>query len=259
MVGPSMLAALVNNLAAKILFEEWAPPASENSLPSCHTRLKKSSAAPFINLAKKINPSSFQTLMNQGRVAWLEGDCSLAKESWEKALKASPGNLSTAYWLYWLNDPFTHDLPGKLEANHLARYFELAGGTAEQVGFDNAAISNIELSLFHVPTKNTAEYLINLYKKTNQVEKIPTAWQLLVSSLPKDNPDYWWAQGQLAELDQDWSSAAGYYEKGAGLIRDPYPFLMAQGDAYKKLQDWKSAEEVFKAAVKARPDNTTLI
>ena len=70
---------------------------------------------------------------------------------------------------------------------------------------------------FHVPTKNTAEFLINLYKKTNQVEKIPTAWQHLVSSLPKDNPDYWWAEAQLAELDQDWSSAAGYYGKAQDL------------------------------------------
>lgn len=252
--APHLLATGANNLAARALVSEWQEVSQQVDLPRCEKQLEHSMAARYAMTALHWNPRYGRALVNQGRVAWLEGRCSEAWTGWEQALQATPTDQVTAFWLFWASGADTDELPNNLSAGMLVQAAYGAGWRAETAGAESAAVAWYELSLDLNPTRETADRLARLYQQEDQLEEAIAAWQRVASALPRESPDHWWALGQAAELAQEWERAAWAYGQGIEVAEESYDFWIQQGVAFERLQQWKNATKAYHQALLARPD-----
>jgi tetratricopeptide (TPR) repeat protein len=80
-------------------------------------------------------------------------------------------------------------------------------------------------------------------------------WSMLAAEAPADEPQKWWAEGQIAEADGLWREAALAYGRGAAVAPDPYDFWMRQGYAYEQVPDTRQASASYQRASQARPSS----
>jgi tetratricopeptide (TPR) repeat protein len=251
---PGMAISLVNNITATFILPEWRGVIPKQGIPHCAVDVRSPAAEKFIRLAIALAPGDRSTLLNQGRIAWMKGDCVLAKESWEQVQKISPENISIPFWLFWLNGADPDKVISAQDVKRFAQYADRAGQAAENGGDLSAAISWYELSIDIAPGQNLVERFSSLYKKTARFEEARAYWDHVKVMLSPENPIHWWAQGQIAELNREWVLAAQAYKIGAGLSDTPFEYYIRQAEASKQFSDWSQVEQAYRDALAARPD-----
>jgi len=255
---PHLLAAGANNLAAWALASEWKEVSQQVGFPRCGRRLESPDAARYTAAALRWDPGYGRALVNQGRVAWLEGECSEARANWEQALLAAPGDQVAAFWLFWASGTDTDRLPEGLSPEALAQAAYGAGQYAETAGAEGTAAAWYELSQDMGPSREAANRLARLYQREERLEEAIAVWQRLAAARPQECPDHWWALGQAAELAQEWEQASWAYGRGvevtSEVAEDPYDFWMRQGVAFERLQRREEAEAAYRQAQAVRPD-----
>ena len=243
-----------NNLASIVLFSEWHKVAEDIGIPFCHKRLRMSAAEPYLFLARQWNPIYQRPALNQGRAAWLVGDCTQAQVYWEQALKMSPGDQIAAYWLFWVYGADNSNVPAPLTYQIIGQLGYFGGQRAEAAMETSAARDWYELSITLNPTKATGSRLTSLYRQIGQKEEAITAWRFIAEALPPNNADHWWALGQAGELTQDWEISAYAYGQGAKIADDPYIYWIRQGFSSERSQQLLvQAEQAYHQALIAKP------
>jgi tetratricopeptide (TPR) repeat protein len=252
--GPRMLTAIANNGATVALVREWQGVIPSQGLPRCETQLETSVAERYLVPAMIWGVESRSTLLNRGRIAWIEGKCSEAKEIWEQVTRLWPTDSVSAFWRFWLDGGRPEVLSEAIGAEQLARYADTSGQQAEREGATDAAISWLELSLSLEPTRGVAGRLATLHREVGRPQDADAVLERLIGELTVEDADYWWALGQVAELDGQWGKAAQAYSRGAELEEAPYEFRLSEAAALEKLEDWDAAKTAYRAALEARPD-----
>ncbi len=253
--APGLLAAGANNLAARALAGEWEVVGREAGLPQCRGRLPASAADPYLATALSWNPADERVWLNRGRAAWLVGNCQQARASWRQAVQAAPEDRIAAFWLFWAMGGDADNLPGLLSKDELAGYAYRVGEDAQAGEVGDGGLAWVELSLALSPNRETAELLVKLYQKTGRTEAIAGAWRQVAATLPEDQPDHWFALGQAAESEADWTQAAWAYQQGAQVAPAPYEFWMKCAGALEKLKRWPEAEGAYRQAMVAQPED----
>lgn len=105
------------------------------------------------------------------------------------------------------------------------------------------------------PSFRVAERLAGMYSKQGLQEVAVPVWQALYDNLPSNDPQKWWATGQIAEIRTDWFAAAEAYGKGANLTSEPYEYLMRQAYAFQQGQGLEQAASVYEVARAEKPDH----
>jgi len=251
---PCLLAVGANNLAAQAVIPEWKKVSRELGLLRCKERLESSAAAQYTAAALRWHRDYERALVNQGKVAWLEGDCPGAQANWEQALWIVPEDATTAFWLFWASGADPDRLPESLPAAALAEYAYKAGLRAEKAKVEDAAVAWYGLSLDLSPSREVADRLTRLYRQEERLEEAVAAWQRVATNLSWEDPDHWWALGQMAELKQDWAAAADDYRQAAQLESDPHDSLIRQGLMFQNQREMAAAERAYQQALEARPD-----
>jgi tetratricopeptide (TPR) repeat protein len=193
---------------------------------------------------------------NLGRIAWLEGDCEQSKASWERVINSIHQSQSVAFWMYWLDDKTTKDRVESIIGQEILANFNAGAGTrARSVDAVDTAILWYELAFELSPSSSVGESLVNLYKQKDQIDNAKnTLGQILELNIAKTE-DYWWARGQLAELNNDFKKAFEAYSEGAKTADDPFDFFIRQAKVLERLDDWEGAEIVYRKALEIRPDH----
>ena len=248
-----LLAAGANNLAARALVGEWQVIGKEAGLPQCREWLPASAAESYLAVALSRNLANERAWLNRGRVAWLVGDCQKARASWQQAVQAAPGDKIAALWLFWALEGDADNLPGLLSKEDLASYTYQAGRNAGGGEAGDGGSAWLELSLAVSPDRETAELLANLYRRAGRTEAAAGVWHRVAAALPEEQPDHWWALGQAAEIEADWTRAAWAYRRGADVAGDPYQFWLEHAAALEQLNRWPEAEDAYRQAMIARP------
>jgi tetratricopeptide (TPR) repeat protein len=105
------------------------------------------------------------------------------------------------------------------------------------------------------PDRNTAVQLVQILNRQDREQEIRAVWRDLASALSPERADYWWALGQLAALEEDWSQSAWAYGQGAERAESSFLFWIKQGWAFEELEQWQQAEQAYRQALADRPDH----
>ena len=251
---PFVLAAGANNLATRVLIRPWQEEARRVGMPRCGQSLTASKAAAYAMRALRWNPGYGRALLNAGRVAWLQGRCPRAQAFWERVLQASPRDQITAFWLFWILGADEGRPPGDLSAWALAQYASGAGRRAETAGQQAEAVKWYELSLDLSANRDAAGHLARLHQEAGRVGQAVAVWRRVVTELPRDNSDHWWALGRANELAEEWEQAAWAFGRGAAVSEEPYEFWLKQGSSFQRLGRLQEAERAYQQALRARRD-----
>lgn len=253
-VIPGLFATFINNLTGIFILSEWRGVVPEFGIPKCEIILLHPHAEKYLHFAIGLAPENRLTLINQGRIAWLKGDCASAKASWDLAQQIAPDDPIIAFWLFWANGVELFKISPIIGVDNLARYTDSTGWLTEQGGAFDAAISWYKLSFNLVPTQTLVERLSHLYIKTGYFDDAQIFWNHVLLILSPENSIYWWAKGQVAELNQEWALAAQAYGIGASLSETPFEYYNHQAEVSKQLGDWNQVEFAYRSAIRARPD-----
>jgi tetratricopeptide (TPR) repeat protein len=243
--GPGLLSAWYNNLASLALAVEWPRVHQTSVLSACRQWLTESSAASSVNSALNLDPGSERARFNDGRVAWLLGDCEAALQSWSGLSNDDTmARLDYASGLYAMGRE-QEALEQYRQLEGAAEYVGMAGKRASASGDWSAAIQLYELSMSIAPTRVAAQALVELYLESGQEQAAAAVWRHMAAATDESNPDHWWAQGSLAEWSEDWDGAASAFERGAALSDAPCDFYWQQAANLERLQAWDQAEGVY--------------
>jgi tetratricopeptide (TPR) repeat protein len=94
-----------------------------------------------------------------------------------------------------------------------------------------------------------AEFLVAL----GRIPEAITEWKLFASQMGENDPDHWWALGEIARLRGDWAQAAQLYRRGGELAGYPYAFLEREGLALMRAGELGGALGKFQQAVRVYP------
>jgi tetratricopeptide (TPR) repeat protein len=140
------------------------------------------------------------------------------------------------------------------QLNDGAEYVRMAGERARAARDWGAAITLYELSMSIAPTRDAAQALLDLYLRTENDQAVAEVWRRLATATPQSDPQHWWAQGALAEWNEEWDSAAKAFERGAELSDTPCDFFRRQVSNLERLQEWDEAEGACLQALDVCPD-----
>ena len=252
--APRLLAAGANNLAVRTLAREWPPIRPEAGPPRCERRLDVSAAAPTLALARRLDRNQQRVLLNRGRAAWLQGDCSGAREAWARAMAAAPGDRIAAFWLSLATFSKTGSSPPDLSADQeMAQYADTLGQQAGALDRE-AALSWYRFSLALSPGRQAAERLAARYRAMGKAQEALDVWRWLAAVRPPEDADHWWALGQAAELERDWRQAAQVYGQGGKTAAEPYGLWIRQAAMFVRLGQVHEQEQAYHHAIEACPD-----
>ncbi|GAB4523603.1 MAG: hypothetical protein Kow0047_33630 [Anaerolineae bacterium] len=212
--------------------------------------------AAAIDRARRAGAASARLALVEGHLACLQGDLPGALQAWERALRARPGDPVAAYFTalagFAVGRPV--DVPWREE---IASQAMPRAGRARGSGERDVALAWYRFALALRPDLAAAEALAGLYRERDELEQAKRTWQSVIDRLPAKDPDHWWAQGQLAELEGAWDAAARAYETGATLA-DPSRadrFYFRAGDMWQRARDDAAAEGAFRQVLEVRPDH----
>jgi tetratricopeptide (TPR) repeat protein len=244
---PWLLAQGANNLASRVMAGEWEAVSQEEGPPQCQVwEVAPPAAAEYVAAALRWDPQSERARLNQGRAAWLAGDCAGAVANWELAREAAPGDEIAALWRVLGAGDGVGDRPEGRMARRLARY-------AHEMGRLGATLAWYRLAFELDPGRETAGRLARRYEREGEVEEAVAVWQSVAAALGEDEAEHWWALAQTAELEGDPARAAWAYRQGVEVAPEPYEFWMAYGASLEGLGQWAEAEGGYRQAVAARP------
>ena len=115
-----------------------------------------------------------------------------------------------------------------------------------------------EMSVELKHTRDSVQALAAKYLNvSNQPEEAQRLWLDFADRTPPDDPDYWWALGQAAEIQQDWSTALSTmiaYE----LQTHPYLLYLLYEQAgmiSMQVPDYARSEAYLRQALSLRPED----
>ncbi|MEM3484680.1 MAG: tetratricopeptide repeat protein [Candidatus Methanomethyliaceae archaeon] len=194
-------------------------------------------------MALRWRPDDARVLLNEGRVAWLAGDCPAARAAWRKVLARDPREPAAGWWFFWSGGGVAPELAGSARASEMADYAFLVGERARSAGLEAAGWYAAALAM--APHRRAAERLAQRYREQGRASAAIAVWQDLAKRFPAVDAEHWWALGQVAELEGDWEGAARAYREGAGRSEKPYDFYMREGAAWERLERWAAAEAAY--------------
>lgn len=219
--GLAAAEAIERNLLAVTVHESWAQMFGQGAYPAC-----PQTVAPAQAPTLRANSTPDQMSVTFGRYLWVSGSCEEAVELWRRCVVRDPYDAICALGL--LHGGAVGDIPSQLR-RPLAHYASLRAQESLQ-GADPGTAQRWE-------------------------QGARALWQVLANSTPPDDPQKWWAEGQVAETDEAWQQAAAAYGRGAALAGDPYDFWMRQGHAYEQALDLDLASAAYRNASQARPQS----
>lgn len=252
--APSLLAAGANNVASVRLARE-GEAVSPEELSACRRRVDRSQAAGPLAWALRLDTNLPRAIVNQGRVAWLEGRCDEAVLVWGRALSLNSRDI-TAWALYLAagGDILPSD---PTVAEGLAAYFLYLGDQDRKAEQWEGALEWYAMAFSVHPSREAAGRLEAAYLRLERKDAAVAVWEELAALLPPSDPDHWWAMGWLAELAQEWEQAALAYREGAARAEEPVPFWIREGEAWGRVQRWEAVEMAYERIIQARPDGLT--
>jgi tetratricopeptide (TPR) repeat protein len=250
----NLMAVSLNNVASGIILSDILG-ARKYEVLRCGQVQKETEADSFAKKALVFRPNAPRSIVNLGRSAWLEGQCTTAEDNWKKVLAANPRSQVAAFWLYWASGGDVGSLSDRLSIELMANYAYESGNLANKAEDPEAALDWYELSMELEPSRKAATRISYLYQHGEQIEQAVGVWQYLSEVLSRDHADYWWALGQVAELERRWEEAARVYGIGSEIAVEPYDFWVRQGYALRRLERWEKAEETYRQALAVDPGN----
>lgn len=156
------------------------------------------------------------------RLRWLDGMCHDALDILDRAVKMNSHAAAVLLIRYGERSDFPHSI-----ANKLSEYAYLHALKAQRNKDSLNHITEwLEISYKLRPQFKTAERLSGIYLyELGSKEDAIRIWRTLVSELPANDPERWWAAGQVAELEGKWLDAAICYGQGVPLSRKPERFV----------------------------------
>lgn len=258
---PSLLSALLNNAGSIALLPEWTRVGDSSALPHCEQWLPQSDASVYIDAAAGLDPLNERAVFNTGRTAWLRGDCEQAREKWGQALALTPdrmAQLHIADAVYASGD--TNGAVTLYKEIDAAKYFYDRGRGVDVRGEAGVATAWYEMSLTISPTRQAAQSLATKYLLANRTEDAIEVWQQIMNTTDAGNADYWWAWGQVAEINRDWNTALESYKQAMPLADNIYfrlSLYVRAGEASQQLKDYSSAKAYFEQAIALYPASIT--
>ncbi len=189
--------------------------------------------------------------INLGRLYWISGQCNIAYDIWVDVLSSNPDEMPAVVWLAW--DGRQEQIPPAYHVK-IGKYAMYKGDISLNAGSIEETLSWYNLALKFYPGRTAANSIIGVYEDLGNVNLILDTWWRVANALPKSHPEYWWALGQIAEIEKSWEDAASAYSSGAQLTDKPYDYLINAGQAYEHISDWKDAELSYLQAKDARTD-----
>jgi tetratricopeptide (TPR) repeat protein len=252
--GSRLLSAWYNDLGSLSLAVEWRVVREALPVPSCQRWGVGTAAAGPVGQALRLDARNQGARLNAGRVAWLLGDCETALDNWGNfSSNNDVARLERANGLYALGRR-EEALTLFREIGGVAGYFSALGKRAEAAKDSDAAVGCYELSFAIMPTRGVAQTLALSYLEREQPEAAMVVWRQLIEATDESTPDHWWAVGQLAELTEQWQTAANAYERGAEVSEASCEFRQRQETCLEQLGHWAVAEEVCRKALDACPN-----
>lgn len=248
----------LNNIVVLAILDNWVEiNHTETELPGCGNHIQEIKGHQYLDLALQFDPENDTSLLNQGRIAWIEGDCNLAQDSFEAAYQADRKNPVTAFWLFWLYGAKAERTPYPLTLKNLAQYAHSKGWELDQAGEIEGATNWYNLSIRLHPILAVVERLEDIYERSGRLDKSLELWGIITKILPPQDALYWLAKGAEADINQDWLTAADAYEKGAEKATDPRTaasIYIRQAVSLKQVNDWQGAEGAYMAALSRFPE-----
>ena len=257
--GANITSVLFGNLASRLLIKEWQTAGASLTPFQCRQYLPHPTAGPLLREALRWNHLNGRALLGIGRVIWLSGDCAAAQVTWEKALSLAPHDAIAA--LLIADAQFTRgEVDPALTFFRDMKYSGLfygLGQQAETTRHRQEAVRWYEIGFSIAPTRKYAQPLSAIYLNvTNEPEKATALWAELQRATALSDPDHWFAAGQAAEIQHDFSTALHAYENGLQLARDPCETFVFSSQAALNadhLGDLGEARSLYEKALEAQP------
>jgi tetratricopeptide (TPR) repeat protein len=229
------------NLASITTVKDWRQKSKDLSQIICQENVQPAA------LAVNDNQSA---VIDAARRAYFAGDCESALTYWTMAVEENPRNETAAIMRYLSSGLDREMLPAQIAATDMSIFLRNLGFVAEQNQMEDQAWYWFTNAFDIKPSRILADRLVIQEEDAAQQTQV---WQQLAETLPDNDPDYWWAVGQIAELNQDWERAAEAYMIGLEIASDPYDFLFRRGKVFTKLAAWEEARNSFEQASTIKP------
>jgi tetratricopeptide (TPR) repeat protein len=244
LTGRLYFASMVNFVSLELL-KPWVEYHTTSAIPICKVLGDYSRVEQVLYSVSRLSDSS-TVLVQHGQLYWLQGRCDEATAAWSAVLSHEIEHPAAAQGLLWAGA----SVPGTLEGP-LAQFAYSQGTLAVN---DEVAQEWYERSLELDPNLPAATTLARFHHERGNLREEEAVWQYLVANIPEKSADYWWALAQLAELDDDWRSAAESYHAGATVSDSPYEFFIQEGLSWQRADNWQRAKHSFLRALLLRPD-----
>ncbi len=253
--------AWLNNRGSLHLLTEWQVYDDLSSLPRCLVWLKQTTARSWYEQALESNPPNQRAQLGLGRAAWLEGNCDEAVGHWNQALALDRQDIfadwEIANALY--ADGHTLQAMSSYRKVQAGPYFFFRGLRAAFKGDYAEAMRGYELSVALQPTRDSVQALAAAYLDMKyQPAEAKRLWLAFASTTQPDDPDHWWALGQAAEIDQQWTNALANYDQSIALQTHPYLLHIAYSQAgmvSMQVADYARGEVYLQKALSLQPKN----
>lgn len=221
----TLIASWLNNQASLVLIREYHQP---STFLRCIPQIEHSMAVPLLEKALSFSSSNQRIWLNLGRTAWLEGKCQQAVDFWQHALELSSKDV-IALWQ---------------AANTLY------------------AIGETEKALEFYRSAQAERFFYNLAYRAQQENDLTRALEnYKIGTIIAPDPersDYWWAVGQIGEINQEWQTALWAYEQAIPLEKNYYrlyEIYMHAGTVAQQQKDYLMAAKYFEHAIETHPQS----
>ena len=257
----TVFSAWMTNHGNTHLIREWRRRDERAALPRCAIWQRQSVSRPFFEQALRYDPVSERAMVGLGRATWLEGACRQAEELWQQALAHNSTDIA-AQWEIANAQYASGDIKramARYKEFGSGSYFLLQGSRAEAIGDFSTAMRWYEMSVELKHTRDSVQALAAKYLNvSNQPEEAQRLWLDFADRTPSDDPDYWWALGQAAEIQQEWNQALEYYDRSMKLQAHPYlRYLLYEqaGMISMQVPDYARSEAYLRQALSLRPED----
>lgn len=220
----SWVAIGFNNQSGIVLLREYR----QSFVLHCIPQIDRSMAVPLLKMAVRFAPSYQRVWLNLGRTAWLEGKCQQAADFWQRALELAPKDV-IALW------QAANALYAIGEIEEALKFYRLA-----QAG-----------GFFYSSAR--------LAQQENDLTRALENYKIGISIAPDlRRSDYWWAVGQIAEINQDWQMALQAYEHAIPLEKNYYrlyEIYMRAATVSQQQKDYLKAAKYFESAIETHPQS----
>lgn len=241
-----------NLISSKYLTSGWS---TINSL-ECLERVSSTDLVRPHHDSLQMSGRNVRALVNDGRSAWIRGECDVARMLWEAAVNLQPAD--NIVWLYLgLAQYTTGHKDSSIQSFRNAgasEYLMLQGSRALEARQLVRALNWFDLAATTKTDMRSVSTLALVYIRLGRRSEAIASWQHLASLTAPDSSDHWMAVGEAASLQEDWVAAVDAYRRGAALAQNPSGFLIREGEALGWMGDLSSAAQIYRELILARPN-----